>query len=156
SVRDSSERHSDEFGPQTLVLRPPHQAHATQFANTGAHSLVVEVGLDRLAGVPGLMRENLRPQTVRSETTDWLAQQLHGELTRPDTLSRLAVEGLLLALLAEAERPGNRATPAPASLRVCEEYLHDNFLQPVGLVEVAGRRSCIPHAWRGRSGRCMA
>lgn len=134
-VEEASDGRRVGFRPETLVLRPPGHVHATRFGPVGARSLVIEVAAQRLAALTELQRLD-RPVQLRGGAAAWLARQLQKELRHPDGATPMATEGLCLALLAEAARPRDGSRSGP-SLRACDQFLSECFLQPIGLSQVA-------------------
>jgi AraC-like DNA-binding protein len=80
-----------------------------------------------------------RPADYEGGPQVWLAKRLFEECRRHDDVSPLAVEGLVLELLAECSRsPGEVPhTHPPRWLDRVHELLHDRFSENLSLVEVA-------------------
>lgn len=141
-LQEDSDNRQLEFLPGTVVLRPPQHVHASRFSEQGAHSLVIELEPDRLLGL-GMLPTLDRPTQHRSPAAQWLARQLKAELQRKDAVAPLAVEGLCLALLAEAARPQAPHRTSPP-LQRCEAFLQEHFQSPIGLAEAAAAASLHP------------
>lgn len=128
-------------GPSTVAFHPPGERHSERFGGAVTRSFNVEPSADWLG------RHELQPAVF-----EWapacepgeirtLARQLHSEFRSNDAASALAVEGLVLQILAWSARSGQRergARQAPSWIhRICER-LHD-LSQPVpSLGELAG------------------
>src|SRR3989442_15518755 len=84
-------------------------------------------------------------------------QHLHREFRHEDGCSPLAVEGLILETLAEAERSvgTNDASGKPAWLLRALDFINDRFTEPLRLSSGRGRWMCTPPTWRARSGSCI-
>jgi len=69
----------------------------------------------------------------------WLAARAHRGSREADAATPLAIEGLMLALLAEASRPhaALAAGTTPPWLRQARELLHDEFAQSPSLDTIA-------------------
>ena len=120
-----------------VIFHPAGEAHADRFGGSGGRCFNLEVG-DRLAGCPAppaTLRESRR---FRGGPTTWLCQRLHQEFRRQDAAAPLAMEGLVLELLAEVLRrsvaPESRA---PNWLPQVRELLHTHFAQPWTLAKIA-------------------
>ena len=80
-----------------------------------------------------------RPAEMSGLTTTWLANRLYAEFSRQDTASAMAIEGLVLEILAEiarAEAP-DRSGSAPLWLKQATEIVENRFLQRLSLTEIA-------------------
>jgi AraC-like DNA-binding protein len=93
-----------DCGPDTLKLTVAGEPHADRFLADESQGLRVDVGGERFADSPsiqGLLGERLfRPRAgVRG-----LMERIRIEMDRPDDLSPLVVEGLLLELLGRLAR----------------------------------------------------
>lgn len=68
----------------------------------------------------------------------WLATRLYREFQRPDAVSLLAVEGLMLEALSELARWNQKPTATiPKWLREARDVLHDRYRESVRLDEIA-------------------
>lgn len=80
-----------------------------------------------------------RPAQINNLSTTWLANRLYAEFSREDTASAIAIEGLVLAILAEIARVDTRqaARPIPAWLRQATEIVESRFLERLSLAAIA-------------------
>jgi AraC family transcriptional regulator len=80
-----------------------------------------------------------RPAEMSGLTTTWLANRLYAEFTRQDTASAMAVQGLVLEILAEVARTeaAGAALRAPAWLEHATEIVESRFLERLKLTEIA-------------------
>ena len=69
----------------------------------------------------------------------WFAARIYNEYRNMDQLSPLAIEGLVLELIAETSRRSLRKAEAqpPRWLAQAQEFLHSHFSEPVSLSDVA-------------------
>lgn len=127
----------------TVVTMPAEERHRDLFTRGGARMLVIEPNHND----PD-MREKLRPcarvlgeiVSLRDEGAADVARRISHELRIWDAVSPLAVDGLVLELLARTARafePGRRSGAPPRWLRQAQEYLHARFNEPVEVCEVA-------------------
>jgi AraC-like DNA-binding protein len=125
--------------PLTLTLYPAGLAHANHWHDAGGRALNVEFAhpwLERLRGRTMVLE---RPAEYEGGPPVWLARRLFGECRRQDDVSPLAVEGLVLELLAECSRSPTEVphTHPPRWLGRVRELLHDRFSENLSLAEVA-------------------
>lgn len=80
-----------------------------------------------------------RPAEMSGLTTTWLANRLYAEFSRHDTASGMAIEGLVLEILAEIARADASDTSrlAPSWLKQATEIVESRFLERLSLTEIA-------------------
>jgi AraC family transcriptional regulator len=80
-----------------------------------------------------------RPAEMNGLTTTWLANRLYAEFSRQDTASAMAIEGLVLEILAEIARSEAADTSllAPHWLKHATEIVESRFLERLSLTEIA-------------------
>ena len=80
-----------------------------------------------------------RPAQISGVSTTWLANRLYAEFSREDTASSIAIEGLVLAILAEIARAENKQnTPTiPTWLRQATDIVESRFLERLSLAAIA-------------------
>lgn len=85
---------------------------------------------------PGLPR---KPAKMTGLATTWLAHRLYAEFARQDTASAMAIEGLVLEILAEIARSESEDTAlaAPNWLKQATEIVESRFLERLSLTEIA-------------------
>jgi AraC family transcriptional regulator len=143
-----------EFGSLTItspapgfVTMPPAEKHKAIFAQTGGHLLIIEPD--------ATLRELLRPcngllervSHARDPKVTQIARRITWEMQTPDDLSPLAIEGLVLELLATAARGKGRSETEgrpPPWLLNARDYLHDHFASSVQVKEVAAQVGVHP------------
>jgi AraC family transcriptional regulator len=79
------------------------------------------------------------PGEVVGLASSWLANRLYREFTAEDDVAPLAMEGVLLEILAESARAigEGSAAHAPAWLRRVKEALDDTYLQSPSLADLS-------------------
>ncbi len=121
--------------PSSLIFRPPREVHAQVHHERGARVLVMDMSpawLERAREEAPVIGESA---SFRGGLLLHLAHRLHDEFNRRDEVSKLAIEGIFLGILAEASR---RMAPAPESkaprwLEQVRELLHANFADRLSL-----------------------
>ncbi len=122
----------------TFIFHPPEESHAVDF-QTNVRILNVKFDFQRLASI----REHLtvldESESCRTETINYLGQRLYREFQSSDAFSALAIEGLILEILAEAARSKIRAAEKnfPVWLAQTKDFLHANFAETFFLEDVA-------------------
>jgi AraC family transcriptional regulator len=108
-------------------ITPAGEGHWNRFGCEGAHGLLVEADASRVESLGGYAAMLAERGSFRDERLAVLAWRVAGELRRRDTAAPLAIEGLLLELLAGAarERELRLTDTLPRSLAEARNYLHD-------------------------------
>jgi AraC family transcriptional regulator len=140
--------------PTALVAHPPQHAHAVVFHDREVRIFRTEVKarwLERLREQAVSFRQ---PACFDGGLTVGLALRLYREFRAPDRFSPLAVEGVLLELLAELSRRAEQsaARKAPRWLERAREILHEQAAHVPTLAELAAEVGVHPvylaHAFR--------
>ena len=121
-----------------LRFLPPGQLHENEF-DTGVRSLLVKIEpavLERLGDHAPVLS---KPGEVPGLASSWLANRLVREFAAEDDIAPLAIEGVLLEILAESARAIGEAggANAPSWLRRVKEALEDSYLLAPSLAELA-------------------
>ncbi|MCI0435875.1 MAG: AraC family transcriptional regulator [Gemmatimonadetes bacterium] len=144
-----------DCAPASVWTEPVAERHANAIGRDGAHVLVVQPDhrrADLFAPFVDLLEEvrHTRHAGVASD-----ARRVLFEMDLADDLSSLAIDGLVLAMLATSARafaPRNRQAPAPQWLLQARDYLHDRFRDRFQLLDVAAAVGVGPahlaHAFR--------
>ncbi len=80
-----------------------------------------------------------KPAEINGLNTTWLANRLYAEFSRQDTASAMAIEGLVLEILAELARAeaDDASMHAPHWLKHATEIVESRFLERLTLKEIA-------------------
>ena len=116
-----------ECTPGTFKITPAGERHTNRFGREETRGLLVEADVNRvgrLGGPADLLTERL---SFRDEQLANLAWRIADELRRHDAAAPLAIEGLLLEILAGAarERELRLTGGVPHWLIDARDYLHD-------------------------------
>jgi AraC family transcriptional regulator len=116
-----------ECTPGTLKITPAAEPHRNQFGRTDTHGLLIEAEASRVESLGEYATVLAERGTFRDEGLALLAWRVAGELRRRDSAAPLAIEGLLLELLAGAarERELRLTGSLPRWLTDARDYLHD-------------------------------
>lgn len=92
--------------------------------------------LDQLARQAAVPK---RPAQISGVSTTWLANRLYAEFSREDSASSIAIEGLVLAILAEIARAEikQNAPAIPSWLRQATDIVESRFLERLSLAAIA-------------------
>ena len=126
-----------QVSPGSLVLQPAGAMHTNRYDHIETRCLIVEIQPQRLEMIHSDVLE--RAAHLRSTAIRSLTQRLHGELRLRDEASSVAIEAIILELLAQAMRQGSSHLPATESrsLRDARDFIHARFGHPLGLSEIA-------------------
>lgn len=132
------DRQTHHRQPSTLIFRPPQESHSVDYGNEAVRILNVQLSFEKLAYI---REQSVCPDSstsCRSETIAWLGNRIYQEHKRADTVSALAIEGLVLEIFAEAARSkiSSKEKNLPPWLREAREFLHDNFAESFVLEDV--------------------
>ena len=127
-----------------VLAKPPEERHVDRWFSAWSQHLIIEVDPDRyheLGPTRTVAEEIHHILDVGAELT---AQAIWEELVTADSATPVAVEGLVLQLLARLQRRTTATTQPPAWLAVARDYLHDNFVASIQLGEVAREAGVHP------------
>lgn len=131
--------------PRTLKVTPAGDPHTNHFDMSDAHGLMIEVeapGVERLQPHADLLAERLM---VQGGPLAALALRIRRELQETDEAAPLAMEGLLLELIAQAERRHHTAPEGTAPwLQRARDLLHDDPAGRHSLSTIAGEVDVHP------------
>lgn len=132
--------------PLTLIFRPPHESHRDRFHDQGGRCLNVEVNEQWLRRVSLYSRALDDSADFCGGPFSQLATRLYREYRLMDEASPLAIEGLLLEIVAEATR---RSMPSssggrPRWIGQAEEMIRARYREPLTLVGIAAAVNTHP------------
>lgn len=128
-----------EAGPALLIVRPPGEMHSHRIHARGAVCLAVDIEprwLERAREYGPVLDESAE---FRGGLITHLAHRLHGEFLMRDDVAPLAIESILLGIVAEAARRHEHAVDCkpPRWLEHAREFLDAHFTTHVTLEAVA-------------------
>lgn len=132
--------------PSSVIFRPRQETHSDRFDERGARCLNVELSEQWVRRVAADTRALDDSADFRGGAFPGLAARLYGEYRRMDAASPLAIEGLLLEIVAEATRHTTRgpARGLPAWLARAEELVRAQFREPLTLTGIASAVGAHP------------
>jgi AraC family transcriptional regulator len=160
--REINRRGVDLCGPGMLHVRPSEEPHANQFDPSGTRLLIVDIPLEPALEDRRIRRLLGRAALVQDGAVRSLAGQLLWELHHRDDATDLAIEGLVLALLARLVRATSSGRtsigeePVSARLERAREFIDANFARALQLPELAAvaglHPSSLARAFKKRYG----
>jgi AraC family transcriptional regulator len=135
---------SAEATPGTIRFLPAGEIHSNAY-NDGARCLLVRLSPFSLDHLREHARIIEQPGRIASPKAEWLARRLHSEFRQRDTAAALAIEGLVLEILAEGVRSTtNSYKSTPRWLQRAREMIQSNFLSVPSLTEIAAQVGVHP------------
>ena len=128
---------NQDCASHSMVLKPAAEPHADVFGRSGGRCLLIEVLPNRSESIARLANVTARPLVTRSARLAALGVRLHNELFERDAASLLALEGLILEVLADVARGVRNESGEPRWLREARALLHDRLGDPLTLSCVA-------------------
>jgi len=122
----------------TIIIHPPEEAHAVNFG-TNVQILNVQFDFKRLAVIREHTAVLETAASFRTENISHLARRIYQEFQSPDAFSSMAIEGLILEILAEVSRSKTVSGEknCPRWLEQVRDFLHDNFAGSFFVEDVA-------------------
>jgi len=133
-------------GPSTMIFHPPNEKHAVDFHDAEVRIFRVEVEsrwLERTRQCGALPE---RSTDFHGGLLSSLCTRLYCEFHLSDACSVLAVEGLMLEIVAEVSRGHTRKLDrnAPSWLEQAREILRESISEPPSLEALAGTLGVHP------------
>lgn len=131
SFVETLNRNAQACAPFNLVIKPAGEIHANRYGNRGAECLIIEIKSECLERVRSVSKVLDRSSLIQSDSLALLAMRVYREFQMMDAASPLAIEGLLLEMLAEASRPNLCGTGGarPRWLLHAVELICEDFAQ---------------------------
>ena len=112
--------------PQSLLVKPSGEPHANRYGRDGMRCLLIEVQSKKLAALGSWSKALDQVQHVRGGVSSALGTRIYKEFRMMDSASPLAIEGLVLELVADLSRRSSLSSERqPARwLERAREILH--------------------------------
>jgi AraC family transcriptional regulator len=143
---ERSRRAEIECRRWTVLFRPRGTDHEDRISQQGAVCCIIEPQADWLDEVRMDLSNDPHPLAIAAARAHWILSQARQEFRHPDVVSPLALEGLVLALVAEAAR-ARTARPGggfPGWLRRTRELLDARFAEHHTLADLAREAGVHP------------
>lgn len=135
---------SRDCKPLTFVFHPAEEIHAQQFHDVEVRSFNIEVSpayLRRLQEHAPILHS---PLDLQDGAVAGVGLRLYREFREPDSVTPLAIEGLMLELVAQLARRSLAPSQPPAWMRRVRAMLHDRFRAGPSLGEIAAEVAVHP------------
>lgn len=128
-----------EAKPNSVIFRPPEESHFDDFGSSEVHCSLIEIDskwFENLSRQSALIEE---PLGFDNGQIVWQVMRLCNEFQQIDDVSQLAIEGLMMELLAKTKRGvrKNSVRTPPQWLTQVKELLHDQFSENLSLNDIA-------------------
>ena len=131
-------RQSLSCAPSTLLFYPAGEAHAESFHNLNSRCFVIEIKPSWLERLDHFSSEINQPANFQGGKASGLAVRIYQEFCARDEFSTLAIEGLLLELVAEISRSTRQDKSSPnARIELVKELIHAQFRESLRLTMMA-------------------
>lgn len=139
TYREVSGKRARVCKPSTLIFHPPNEIHSDRFDIGGGRCFNVQVSpawLDRVRQHSVVMD---RQEEFYGGALVNLATKLYSEFRFMDEAAPLAIEGLMLEIIAKASRQTKVTSRGytPRRIERAEEFLRSHFHEPIRLEQVA-------------------
>jgi AraC family transcriptional regulator len=140
SYKEKFNRKSRHCFPGQFILHPPDETHSVNFQTTETRILRIEPSARWLKQNQDVLQffENLTE--FQKSKLNWLGTQLYLEFQKKDKFAHLAIQGLMLELLAETGRQKSeniKSNDEPRWLAQVEELVREEFNYKFSLKAIA-------------------
>ena len=133
-----------QFDRAAVVLHPAGETHSVSFHNAPTSIFRVEINDSLLRRIESVHKLQV-PQIIECHSAFYLMTQLYREFLQPDDVSSLAIEGLILEILAQARRVNSVVHgKSPSWLSSAIDFLHVSFKTPFRISQVASAANVHP------------
>jgi len=139
SFTEVLDRRSIECQPQSLLIKPAGEAHANIYWRQGMRCLLIEVCQRQLESLQSWSQALNQVTHVRGGSLSMLGMRIYKEFRLMDGATPLAIEGLMLELVAGLSRQLNIPLEAkrPRWLDRARDILEADFHDSISLTRVA-------------------
>jgi len=123
--------------PGTLALTAGGAVHSNRIHSSGIRFFSIEMTQPWLDRANGHLKYFQGLTQFNNGSLPWLAMRLYREFRSEDDVAPLAIEGLVLELLAGLARQGPESEGAATWLKKAQDFVRDRFQRSISLVEVA-------------------
>ena len=153
SFTEDLDRRSIECGPQSLVIKPAGEAHANRYGSKGMRCLLIEVQPEQLDDLHSWSKVFKQPRHLQGGILAMLAMRAYKEFRLMDEAAPIAIEGLMLEIIAALSRRDNLFSDQrrPRWLDQARDILHAQFSEGLGVSSIAKAISIHRSTWRANS-----
>lgn len=135
-----------EWKPFSVGFNAPDEEHSNFIHGAGARFFLVEISPAWLRHVSEYSNTLKQSFVFQGGPLAYLGLRLYREATQIDRVSQLAIEGLLLEIVAESSRRDNGSImdQHPRWLEHARELIHAHFTEPLTVTAIAQRVGIHP------------
>jgi AraC family transcriptional regulator len=123
---------------QTIGFNAADEPHSNSISSSGARFLILELGIEQTRRAQQYSPRFNRSAVFNHGELSWLGLRLFREAEQDDVVSRLAIEGLALEMIATVCRLNEpRRSQTPRWLTHAHDLLHDQFAEPLSVTAIA-------------------
>jgi AraC family transcriptional regulator len=138
SYLSTLETGTEEFTPWTVTYHQAGISHNSRYANRGARVLYIELCAERLKSFCVTPASHLRHFSLQGGLVEWAARQLYQEFISSDQFSGMAIDGLVMQLLAHLMRHySTRPQRLPVWLGRANEIIRNRFMERLVVSDIA-------------------
>ena len=139
SLTEKYEKKSMDFGASAITFHPPGAVHSESFHGRGGRLLSIQIDAQWMQRAHNHTVMPKASVHFREGVAIELARKLYREFHNFDDASPLAIEGLILEILAEVSRSSTHRSgfDPPPWLRQAKELLHSEFRETPNLANIA-------------------
>lgn len=139
SFTEILDRRSIECNPQSFLTKPAGESHANRYGRTGMRCLLMEVSPQQLETFHPWSKALEQVRHDQATNLSVLGMRIYKEFRLMDHAAPLAIEGLMLEILAALSRGSNHISEwkSPRWLEQAKEMLHAHFHESLSLASIA-------------------
>lgn len=136
---ESYGKHTRSCQAMTVAIHPPDESHSEHFLDSEARSFNIEVGSTWLERIRYYSTALDSPSEFKGGAMSVLALRLYKEFANTDDVSPLAIEGIMLEMIAEASRRRRQESEKqiPRWLEQAREIIHSRFAESLSVSSIA-------------------
>ena len=146
SFTEVLDRRSIECRPQSLLIKPAGETHANIYGRAGMRCLLIELQRQQVEALQSWSKTLNQVNHVRGGSFSMLGMRIYREFRLLDGVSPLAIEGLMLELVAHLSRQFDIPLDAkrPRWLDQARDILEADFLSTMNLARLAAEVGVHP------------
>lgn len=133
------DRRTIDCYPQSVLVKPSGEPHANSYGSDGMRCLLIEVQPKKLAALGSWSKALDEVRHVRGGASSALGMRIYKEFRLMDSASPLAIEGLVLELVADLSRRSTLQSERKSArwLQKAREILHAHSSEAIRLNDIA-------------------
>jgi AraC family transcriptional regulator len=140
TITETYSKRSLEWKPFSFGFNLPDEEHKTSIHGIGAHFLIIEVAPEWLERARDYSAVFDKSTVIEGGILTSLGARLHKEVQQPDDISPIAIEGIVLEMMAETSRERTKLfaeNRRPRWLERARELIEARFTESLSLAAIA-------------------